>query len=201
MDASTPGAIYEGGFADPVFGSQAVFRGVMDAMANPGRIVDLGSNTQAPAPLQAAASAVLATLADYDTPVWFEADNAADAANWLTFHTGAPVTTYAAQASFAVLATGSAPVTWSRFAIGAASYPDRSTTLLLPVDDFTSGRTLTLKGPGIEATITIAPAGLPEGFGAAMTKNAARFPLGLDLILVCNSAILALPRTTRIAEA
>jgi alpha-D-ribose 1-methylphosphonate 5-triphosphate synthase subunit PhnH len=193
--------IFEGGFSDPVFTSQAVFRGVMDAMANPGRILDLGTPTQAPAPLESAASAVLATLADYDTPVWFEAANNADATQWLAFHTGAPITTNPADAAFAVLAPDSAVDRWSQFPVGTASYPDRSTTLLLPVDDFTSGAALTLKGPGIETTITVAPARLPQGFVSAMTANAALFPLGLDVILVCKSAILALPRTTRITEA
>ena len=201
MDASTSGTIYDGGFVDPVFNSQAVFRGVMDAMANPGRIVDIGATAHAPAPLQTAASAVLATLADYDTPVWFEADDFTNAANWLSFHTGAPITADPAEASFAVLAPGSAIATWSRFAVGTASYPGRSATLLLPVNDFTSGRTLTLMGPGIETSVSIAPAGLPEDFVAAMVENAALFPLGFDVILVCASEIIALPRTTRIAEA
>jgi alpha-D-ribose 1-methylphosphonate 5-triphosphate synthase subunit PhnH len=58
-------ALLDGGFTAPVFQSQAAFRLVIDAMAQPGRIVDLGHSVQAPAPLEPAAAAFLATLADY----------------------------------------------------------------------------------------------------------------------------------------
>ncbi|MBS9719541.1 phosphonate C-P lyase system protein PhnH [Tianweitania sp. BSSL-BM11] len=200
MTAQVSTQIYEGGFSDPVFGSQTVFRAVMDAMANPGRVIDLGQLTQAPAPLEPAAGAVLAALADYDTPLCFEAQNNADAAAWLTFHTGAPVTADRANAAFAVLVSRSAVGTWSDFAIGTSSFPDRSTTLLLPVEDLRSGKRLTLNGPGIEHAADIAPAGLPEGFASAMGENAKLFPLGFDLLLVCGSELIALPRTTRIME-
>lgn len=192
--------VFEGGFANPVFGSQAVFRKVMDAMAHPGRIVDLGEPAHAPAPLGAAASAVLATLADYDTPVWFEAEDVSDAASWLSFQTGAPVTDDPGAASFAVLSAQSAVDTWPRFAVGTSSYPDRSATLLLPVQSLPGGHALRLTGPGIETASAIAPAGLPAGFSAAMARNAALFPLGFDLLLVCGGELLALPRTTRITE-
>jgi alpha-D-ribose 1-methylphosphonate 5-triphosphate synthase subunit PhnH len=34
-----------------------------------------------------------------------------------------------------------------------------------------------------------------------MALNVARFPLGFDLLLICGSELLALPRTTRLVEA
>src|SRR5690349_6288263 len=99
--------LLDGGFTAPVFQSQAVFRLVMDAMAQPGRIVDLGRPVQAPAPLEPAAAAFLSTLADYDTPLWFE-DNGTDAAaSWLTCHTGAACSIDPSTASFPVLAKNS----------------------------------------------------------------------------------------------
>jgi alpha-D-ribose 1-methylphosphonate 5-triphosphate synthase subunit PhnH len=192
--------VYEGGLTDPVFGSQSIFRHVMDAFANPGRVVDLGGMVNPPAPLCEASAAFLAALADYDTPVCLE-DRATDATAWLAFHTGAPVTSDAADAAFAVLSPRSPVAGWSRFAIGTSSYPDRSATLLLPVESLAGGRVLTLTGPGIETTVSIAPAGLPDSFVAAMSANRALFPLGFDLLLVCGSQALALPRTTRIKEA
>ena len=57
MQANTYAAAYEGGFESPVFGAQAVFRSVMDAMARPGTIVDLAQPVSAPAPLETAAAA------------------------------------------------------------------------------------------------------------------------------------------------
>jgi alpha-D-ribose 1-methylphosphonate 5-triphosphate synthase subunit PhnH len=201
MDELHDNAVFEGGFANPVFGSQAVFREVMDAMANPGRIVDAGDVTRAPAPLSPAASAFLATFADHDTPVWFEDADCAVAKAWLSFQTGAPDANTRSQAVFAVLSTQSAIENWSQFSIGTSSYPDRSATLLLPVEALCGGSPLKLTGPGIETSATISPVGLPAGFRDTMARNATLFPLGFDLILLCGTALLALPRTTQITEA
>jgi alpha-D-ribose 1-methylphosphonate 5-triphosphate synthase subunit PhnH len=193
--------LLDGGFTAPVFQSQAAFRLVMDAMAQPGCIVDLGHSVQAPGPLEPAAAAILATLADYDTPVWFE-DNGTDAAaSWLTFHTGAAVSKDPSTASFAVLSKNSPVSGWRNFAMGSLSYPDRSATLVLPVESLRDGTPLTIRGPGIETAATIAPRRLPDGFTEAMAINAARFPLGFDLLMTCGSELLALPRTTHLVEA
>ena len=192
-----------GGLADPVFDSQAIFRAVMGAFAEPGTVADLGSRVSAPPPLVPAAAACLAALAEDDTPVWLEdpdGDGRAAAA-WLRFHTGAPIATEPAAARFVVLNEGTDPGSWARFAIGTPDYPDRSATLLLPVRSLAGGMPLVLTGPGIEIARTIAPAGLPAGFVAAREANRARFPLGCDVVLVCGTALLALPRTTRILEA
>jgi len=192
---------FEGGFTEPVFGAQSAFRLLMDAMANPGRIVDLGAEVRGPAPLDNAAATVLATLADYDTPVWFEDDAAGEAAVWLGFHTGAPRVFDPSACAFAVLSAGSPVDGWALLPAGTASYPDRSATLILPVAALRGGTPLVLRGPGIETEARLAPAGLPTGFVAAMALNRAAFPLGFDLVLVCGSEVAALPRTTRIAEA
>ena len=149
-----------------------------------------------------AAAAILAALADGDTPVWM-ADPRRDgmaAARWLRFQTGAPVTDDPGAAAFAVLAEGDDPAGWARFPAGTPDYPDRSATLLLPVRGFAGGAPLALTGPGLAAERIVAPAGLPAGFVAARAGNRARFPLGVDLILVCGTAALALPRSTRVRE-
>ncbi|WP_230533782.1 phosphonate C-P lyase system protein PhnH [Microvirga roseola] len=193
--------LLDGGFTAPVFQSQAVFRLVMNAMAKPGRIVDLGHAVQPPSPLEPAAAAFLATHADYDTPVWFEDSGADAAASWLTFHTGAAVTKDPATATFAALSKDSPVSGWQNFAMGCLSYPDQSATLLLPVESLRDGTPLTIRGPGIETVSVIAPRGLPDGFTETMASNAAGYPLGFDLLLISGSELLALPRTTRLVEA
>ena len=192
----------EGGFADPVFATQAVFRATMDAFAQPGTLVEFGAVTMAPTPLVPAAATLMATLADVDTPIWMANPDGAGAAaaRWLRFHTGAPITADPASAVFALLPDGDTAEAWDRFAFGSPDYPDRSATLLLPLRAFRGGTPLTLTGPGIEASRTIAPCGLPSGFCDAMAANHARFPLGFDLVLVSGTAAMALPRTTRIRE-
>lgn len=194
-------AVFDGGFADPVFAAQDVFRLVMDAFSMPGTVVDLGRRASGPAPLCAAASAILLTLADYDTPVFFEgSDTHQDAAAWLTFQTGAQISGKREDASFVVLSHDSDPARWADFARGTMDYPDRSATLILPVSSLNQGEPLDLTGPGIETTRRIAPAGLREGFVEAMAANAASYPLGFDLVLVCGAEALCLPRTTRIRK-
>ena len=192
----------EGGLADPVFDAQAIFRLLMGAMAEPGTVADLGARVAAPAPLVPAAAALMATLADGDTPLFLPAPTGAGeaAALWLRFQTGAPVTDEPATAHFALLAEGDDPAGWARFRRGTPDYPDRSATLLLPVRSLHGGDALVLAGPGIAAERRVAPLGLPGGFVAAMARNRAGFPLGFDLVLVCGTAILALPRSTRIRE-
>lgn len=194
-------SIVSGGFADPTLGSQAAFRRIMDAFANPGTIADLGGFVSAPAPLKPAAAALIATLADADAPVFLDGLGLDDAARWISFQTGAAVVADPADAAFALLSPGSASDGWSRFALGTDAYPDRSTTLILPVDAFEGGLGLRLTGPGIETSLRVAPRGLPEDFLSARAANAALFPRGHDLVLVCGERCLALPRTTRIVEA
>jgi alpha-D-ribose 1-methylphosphonate 5-triphosphate synthase subunit PhnH len=190
----------EGGLPDPVQDAQVIFRGVMNAFARPGTIADLGRPLGAPAPLIPAAAAFLAALADLETPIWLE-DCSEAAASWLTFQTGAPFAKEPEAARFAVCSAEAELSRWQRFPVGTAAYPDRSATLLLPVRSWSGGHPLTLIGPGIETSRLIAPAGLPEGFLGAMAANAALFPCGLDLLLVCGMEIMALPRTTRVREA
>lgn len=192
--------IVDGGFAEPVFGSQRAFRALMDAFARPGTIADLSGLAVPPASMCSAAGAILLALADSDTPVFFEADMP-DVKAWVGFHTGAATTADAMSARFVLLTDESDCAGWSRFAVGTAEYPDRSATLLLPVAALRGGQRLTLAGPGIETTADIAPQGLPAGFADVMAVNRAGFPLGFDLVLVSGDEALALPRTTRIQEA
>lgn len=191
-----------GGFADPVFDSQAVFSAIMNVFARPGTVADLGCRATAPAPLAPASAACLAALADFDTPVWLDTvlGDAPGLGAWISFQTGSPLTNKPDDASFAILADGAALLDLERFAIGTPSYPDRSATLIVQLEALEGGAPLVLSGPGIETTSTLAPRGLPQGFAALWAKNNALFPLGIDLLLVDGSRVLALPRTTRIRE-
>lgn len=201
MSATLSTSAVSGGFQDAVLGAQAVFRRVMDAFAQPGTLADLGGFVGAPAPLGAAAAALIATLADADAPVFLEGDDTAEAARWIGFQTGAEIVSDPARAAFALLAAQSDPMRWGRFPIGTDAYPDRSATLILPVEALDGGPALALRGPGIDTVARIAPVGLPQGFLSVRAANAALFPRGLDLVLVAGDRCAALPRTTRIAEA
>lgn len=198
MDIATQSI--DGGFADPVFNAQTVFRAVMDAMARPGTVQPLSAFARPPAPLTGTAGAIALALCDNDTPLWLDPTLQAAAAvkSWLGFHSGAPLANTPADAHFALISAPAEMMSLDGFSQGTQDYPDRSTTLILQVSDLVSGTPLLLAGPGIEATATIAPAQMPRHFVEQWKQNNQRFPRGVDLILAAPGGIACLPRTTRI---
>lgn len=188
------------GAYEDAFTSQAAFRAVMDCMARPGTIAHL-DGVNAPPPLTPATAALVKSLADYDSPVWLDAafSDAPEAADWIRFHTGAPIVTDPAKAAFALIADPNAMPALTQFAQGSEEYPDRSTTLIVQIARF-AGAAFTLTGPGIKTARSFAAAPLPADFVLRMTDNRDQFPRGVDLILVAGQEIAALPRSLRIVE-
>lgn len=179
----------EAGFADPPADSAVAFREIMCAMARPGTSRTVA--TPAPNGLSPAAAAVLLVLADGTTPIWMSPVQTGGARDWLTFHTGAPIAATREEATFAIGAWGDL-MPLDAWPVGTPDYPDRSTTLIIEVPTL-DGPGTRLTGPGIEAE-TMLP--LPDP--TALAANAARYPLGVDLILTCGDRLAALPRSTRI---
>jgi len=179
----------EGGFPDAPVDAARAFRAAMNAMARPGRIETL-AGALPPAPLSPAAGALILTLCDPETPVHLAgALDVAGLRDWITFYTGAPLVG-PAQAVFAV-------GEWADlqpldiYRIGTSEYPDRSATLIVEMPELTpQGAVLT--GPGIKESARLS---LPDV--AAMRRNAALFPLGLDFFLTSANRVAALPRSTQ----
>lgn len=197
----TEPGMMEGGYSAPVFESQVVFRGVMDAMARPGHLVGDLPMPRPPAPLLPSAAAVALTLCDGDTPIWLDAPLAAAEAVrvWLGFHTGAPVVAVPGEAHFALVANPASLINLDNFAQGTQEYPDRSATLILSLATLAKGAPLILEGPGIETAAELAPDPMPRHFVEQWTAMHARFPRGIDMILASPEGIAALPRTTRVS--
>lgn len=190
----------DGGFADPVFAAQGVFRAVMDAMARPGSIRQLPALAAPPAPLTPAGAAVALTLCDHETAIWLDPALQATrgAVAWLGFHAGAPLARTPSDAQFAIVSATGDCIALENFAQGTQEYPDRSATLILQVDTLSGGQPLVLKGPGIATEAIISPAPLPRHFVEQWRQNGARFPRGVDVVLAAPEGIACLPRTTRI---
>ncbi|RAX41460.1 phosphonate C-P lyase system protein PhnH [Rhizobium tropici] len=188
-----------GGFIDPVFDAQSVFKKAMDAMARPGTLQTVEADVAPPAPLGVAAGAIGLTLCDHDTPVWLSNSLARSSLpEWLGFHTGAPVISDRLEAQFAFIEAGMALSSFSQFGIGTQEYPDRSTTIVLEVQSLEGGKELALSGPGIKDVTMIGPVGLPDALLRIWNDNRALFPRGVDLILTADRQFLCLPRTTKI---
>jgi alpha-D-ribose 1-methylphosphonate 5-triphosphate synthase subunit PhnH len=188
------------GFADKVLSAQSTFRSVMDAMARPGSVQRIRAAAGTPAPMMRGTAAIALTFFDHDTPVWLDGAMSAtpEVAKWLKFHTSAPVVTDTSASSFAVIGDVRHLPPLDRFALGSNEYPDRSTTLILQVESLTSGLAYELTGPGINGAAVL-QATIPANPFEQLAVNARLFPRGIDVVLVHDDAIVAIPRTTRLA--
>lgn len=185
-----------GGFDDPVFEAQAVFRALMDAMARPGTVHDFPVSIAPPAPFGQGSGAVALALCDPDTPVWLDRGTDSESVRaWLSFQCGAPLAQGPERSAFA-FARGSTMPGMDALAVGTQEYPDRSTTLVVEVAALEGGAALRLEGPGIDGQRRIAPRGLPAAFVAQRAANRALFPRGVDVVLVAGLRVMALPRST-----
>jgi len=184
-------------FADPPRESQQIFRAVMNAMARPGEVVRVDVGFAPPTPLNAAAAAVLLTLADFETAVWADTDRS-DAAQFLRFHTGARLIDEPGLADFALVTDARNAPSLDSFAQGTPDYPDRSATLIIQVKTF--GQDWRLSGPGIDGQTRFSAAPLSEDFVKQWRDNHARFPRGVDTIFAGGNRIAALPRSAKVTE-
>lgn len=194
-------AVFEGGFADPVFDAQTAFRAIMDALANPGTPHKLGKTALAQGPLKAELANTLLTLSDADTTIWLsETLRTAPVEAFIAFHAGAPLTPDPAKATFALAASADELPRLDQFNLGTQEYPDRSTTVVLSVPALSGGPDQLLRGPGIRDHLHCSPMGLPGDFLAQWADNRALFPRGVDLLLVADGQVMGLPRSTRLSE-
>jgi alpha-D-ribose 1-methylphosphonate 5-triphosphate synthase subunit PhnH len=189
------------GFADKVLSAQTTFRSVMDAMARPGTLQRIAVAVGAPHPMMHGTAAIALTLFDHDTPVWLDQrmSETSDVTKWLKFHTGAPVIADSSVCHFALFGEAGMLPALDRFAFGSNEYPDRSTTLILQVESLTQGPTFELRGPGIDGTAELKATIQPADLFERLAVNAVLFPRGIDVVLVDDDSIMAIPRTTRLA--
>ncbi|MDJ0685463.1 MAG: phosphonate C-P lyase system protein PhnH [Alphaproteobacteria bacterium] len=185
------------GFDDPTLDSQSVFRAVLEAFSRPGRVAFAALPSPPPGPLVSASAAVALTLFDLSTPVFIAPGIAtAPVQEFLTFHTGCPLTEQADEAAFAII-DGADAGDLSRFAIGTPEYPDRSATVVIQVQALSADGSIRLRGPGVEHAHKLGVDGLHADFWLARERLGLLFPLGVDVILCAGSSLACLPRTTR----
>jgi alpha-D-ribose 1-methylphosphonate 5-triphosphate synthase subunit PhnH len=185
------------GLADPVFDSLRVFRAVLDALARPGRILDLAGPFEVPPPLDPAAAAVCLALVDLDTPLWLDPEVGDPARDYLRFHCGCPLVAVPAEARFALVTDPRRLPPLEAFDPGTDEHPDRSATLVVQVEALGAGGRR-LAGPGIAREAFLDARGLPDAFWTAWRANHERFPRGVDVVLSAGTVIAALPRTVRV---
>jgi alpha-D-ribose 1-methylphosphonate 5-triphosphate synthase subunit PhnH len=179
---STTTSIPAPGFDDPTRGAQRVFRAVLDALAHPGRRYPV---TVPPAPPTAFGPGLAPAAHDPEL------------AAWLAFHTGVSRAAHPADADFVVVTRASRPAL-ADLAQGTDVDPHRSTTVLLDVRDLDGPLRLTASGPGIDGSVDVDAPWADPAFLEEWRQNGARFPRGVDLLLVEADHVAAFPRTTRL---
>ena len=188
------------GFADKVLSAQSTFRSVMDAMARPGSVHCIASASGTPPGMMRGTAAIALTLFDHDTPLWLDPrmSEAPEVEKWLKFHTSAPIVSDPSIASFALIGNAAELPALDGFSFGSNDYPDRSTTLILQVESLREGLAFELSGPGIDGTTVLQARIEPLDLFARLSINAKLFPRGIDVVLVADDAVVAIPRTTRL---
>jgi alpha-D-ribose 1-methylphosphonate 5-triphosphate synthase subunit PhnH len=187
------------GFADATHDAQSVFRSVLDALSRPGRLQTLAASDglQAPAPLSRGLTALLLTLLDTESSLHLRGPLASEAA-WMycRFHTGVQREAEA-QADF--VATHAAEAHFDKLRLGSDEAPQQGATLIVDTLSLAPERSgLRLTGPGIEHQQRIGLCGLPPAFWQQRIAMQPLFPRGVDLLLVCGSQLIGLPRSTLI---
>lgn len=186
-------------FSDPVFDSQAVFRAVLYAMAHPGSVREIPVALEPPPPLAPATAAACLTLLDAETPVWLQA-RGDTVPGYLRFHCNSPIVDAPGMARFAVIQDVAAMPVIQAFNPGTDEHPDRSTTLIVQVQDLVEGEGVVLAGPGIRSRVRIDVLGLSPDFWDEWSENARLFPQGVDVIFAAGTRLAALPRTTQVED-
>ncbi len=185
------------GHADPEAASQACFRALLAAHAQPGSLQSAGDDLDPAPPLGRATASVLLTLVDADTPLWLDPGFAA-ARSWLAFHTGAASAADPAGARFVC-----APLLPDLAALDAGTdeNPQDGATVIVQVAALGDGPAWRLEGPGLAAPAVLRARGLPETFAALWSRQRRLFPRGVDLVLCAGATLAALPRSLDITAA
>jgi alpha-D-ribose 1-methylphosphonate 5-triphosphate synthase subunit PhnH len=175
----------ETGFADLALESQAVFRGALEALSRPGKIVEC----------RRAATALALALLDQDTRLWASQRAKRETAT-LRFHTGCNMVEQAAQADFLLVADVAELPDLDSLACGSDEAPHRSATIILRVASLAADGGWKLSGPGIHGAAQLRVGGLGAPFLEQWARNGKRFPRGVDLFLCAGDRLCGLPRTT-----
>lgn len=180
-------------FEDSVLNAQTSFRAALKAMSEPGIVTQLDF-ADALEQMHPATFSLALTLFDDETKVWLSPamDTPAIRAN-LAFHCACPVVDESQQADLAIIAADDADCL-NQLRTGTDRDPELSCTVIIQLDSLQGGRSVVLKGPGIESEREIAPP-LNDAFWAAR-EQVNEFPRGLDFFMTSQRQLMALPRST-----
>lgn len=166
---------------------QRIFRQLMNAFSYPGRVYDLQDICQ-----EDVLIGILATLLDSVTGL-------SDPAGLLQADDWERLQAQRAEIERAniIIYPGAAPVDIQP-CLGTLENPDQGATLILRVKALGEGRHFNISGPGVVGRIPLLSEGLNPSWLRLHQQWNAQYPLGVDFLLVDDTRIAAMPRTTRI---
>lgn len=165
---------------------QQAFRSLMTAFSYPGRVMSIGHGRDDTQQL------LLATLVDGATSL-------ADATGQLHEDDWRLLGVQPASIDTArfVLADGMVPLDATP-ALGSLENPDQGATVILRVDSLHHGTAWRLSGPGIPHHNRLLVTGMDPRWWHQRTQWNAGFPMGVDMVLIAEQGMVALPRTIHI---
>jgi alpha-D-ribose 1-methylphosphonate 5-triphosphate synthase subunit PhnH len=187
-------------FENPELGSEQAFRAIVEAMARPGQLIKIKSKVNNIEMLNIASAAVCLTLLDDETPLWTDLSWNSTAVNWFQIHCGCSVVTEPCMAHFALITQPDDMPDLDDFKIGNEAHPENATTLIVQVNDFSDHQGKLLGGSLIKNTTHFAPSGISANFWEQWQRQAALFPLGVDVFFTYKDILAALPRTTQVTD-
>jgi alpha-D-ribose 1-methylphosphonate 5-triphosphate synthase subunit PhnH len=168
---------------------QQTFRQLLNAFSRPGSIVAL------PNAGGRDALGVLATLTDGETSLADPHDLLTDN-DWLRLQ----LRPSKLEQAMYIICQGARPVDFEP-RLGTLASPEYGATLIVLVDSVCAGNPrYRLSGPGIETFATLSLQGLDSGWIQQRSQWNSAFPMGVDMLLIANDGLVAVPRTTRITE-
>jgi len=177
---------------DPIWqpeAQQATFRLLLDAMSYPGKCLKLNVVPRD----GLVALTVLSTLLDTEVSL-ADPHNLLKAEDWLMLQTKS---VHQDNANYILCDASQLPDFTPK--PGILKSPEQSATLLLVVDKLGEGDLqLNLTGSGIKDHQSLDVTGLNRKWLYIRNEWNCSFPLGVDFILIDNTQIVALPRTTKV---
>jgi len=168
---------------------QINFRLLLDAMAYPGQRFALHAVLNK----EHATLSVLATLLDAEVTL-SDPHNLLSADDWLMLHSES---TSEDKADYVLCDASQSPNFLPK--LGTLPDPEQSATLILMVNKLGKGAyKLKLSGPGIKDIENLTVDGLNTEWLSKRDDWVCAFPLGVDMILLDDKHVTALPRTTKV---
>ena len=182
------------GFDDPAIGSQKTWRSIIDAMANPGRLVTIHENPYAPAVFNPASAATCLTLLADETPVWTDLSWQNPAISWLQFCCDSSVVSEPCMANFAIVTRPASMPPLDYFRVARFEYLEIATTVVIQVDDILPRADNKYSDISFDNFTQLELKGVPDNFWQQWQKLCQKYPLGIDIFFTCEDVLMSLPK-------